>query len=152
MQLTPTTPEEVTDIIKQLKDSSPGHDDIHVKVFKQTSHLISPIVSKLINESFVSGVFPSILKIAKVIPIHKGGDKQHPSNYRPISTISTISKIVEKAMYNRLFTFLDNNNILSINQFGFRKNLSPQIAIVKLIDHILSENEQNKFTVAIFLT
>lgn len=108
------------EVIAQLKDTSPGHDDIHVKVIKIISSIISPILSKLINNSFITGHFPCTYKTAKVIPIHKGGDKQHPSDYNPKLILTMITKITEKVVYyTRLIIFPDHNNILANNQFGF---------------------------------
>ena len=65
------------------------------------------------------GVFPSKLKTAKIIPIHKKLSKENCSNYRPISTLSNIDKILERLMYNRLYKFLESNNIIYNLQFGF---------------------------------
>ena len=69
----------------------------------------------------MTGVFPSVLKIAKVVPVFKKDSKLDYSNYRPISLLSNIEKILEKLMYMRLFTFLDNKNIIYDLQFGFGK-------------------------------
>ena len=72
--------------------------------------------------SFTTGVFPTILKIAKVLPLHKGGSTLDPNNFRPISLLSVFDKIIEKIMHKRLYEFLEFHNILYVNQFGFRKN------------------------------
>ena len=146
-----TTPQEVEVIIKSLKDSAPGHDDIHVKIIKQTATIIAPVISKLINNSFLTGTFPNKLKTAKIIPIHKGGKVDDLTNYRPISILPCLSKIYERAMYDRLINFLNSNNILSNNQFGFRKNLSPKLAITKLIDSVIQDLGKEKFIVSVFL-
>ena len=116
-----TSSDEIISIIKSLKDSSPGYDGIHIKIIKKTASVLAPVISKLINMSFQYGIFPDTLKTAKVLPLHKGGKRDNVSNYRPISIIPAVSKIYERAMYNRLSDFLSNQNILSDCQFGFRK-------------------------------
>ena len=77
-------------------------------------------MADLFNLFFMTGVFPSVLKTAKVIPVFKKDSKLDYSNYRPISLLSYIEKIIEKLMYKRLYTFLNNNNIIYGLQFGFR--------------------------------
>lgn len=151
MTLTPTTPQEITNIINQLKDSCPGHDNVHVKILKLAAHTVSPILSVLINSSFQKGIFPNNLKIAKIIPIYKSGDRKLSSNYRPISILSVVSKIIEKAMYIRLSQHLETNDILTKNQFGFRVNYSPQLATIKLVNTILQVNDRAGYTMAVFL-
>ena len=66
----------------------------------------------------------NLIKVAKVFPIYRSGDKKCISNYRPISVLSFFSKVFEKVMYNHLIDFIDDNNILSKHQFGFKKNHS----------------------------
>ena len=74
--------------------------------------------------SLTSGVFPSALKIAKIVPIHKKDSTLDFSNYRPISILSNLDKILEKIVYTRIFKFFDNNNLFCPLQFGFRQNYS----------------------------
>ena len=69
--------------------------------------------------SFVTGVYPELLKIVKVIPIHKGGSTHDVNNYRLISLLSIFDKIIEKLLHKRLYNFLEEHNILYHNQFGF---------------------------------
>ena len=75
------------------------------------------------------GVFPKLLKIGKVSPIHKKGDTQLFENYRPISVLPIFSKIFEKILYHRLYSFFTSNNVIHDKQFGFRKNHSTGHAI-----------------------
>ena len=99
-----TTIEEITAIIKSLEDCSPGCDNIHTKVIKKGISVLAPVISSNINKSFANGIFPDALKIAQIIPIHKEG-KKDVSNYRPISLLPSLSKIYERAMYNKLIEF-----------------------------------------------
>ena len=80
--------------------------------------------------SFTQGIFPDELKLARVVPIYKSGDKKEVSNYRPISVLSFYSKIFEKIMYEYVVEFMDKNEIIFKNQFGFRKNHSTQHAVI----------------------
>ena len=95
--------------------------------------------------------YANALKVAKVIPTHKSGDTSNPSNYRPISILPHFSKIFEQILLKDLQSFLDKNNILCPNQFGFRKRFSTVHALMSLNDIITSKREENLYTCAIFL-
>ena len=84
----------------------------------------------------MTGVFPSVLKIAKVVPVFKKDSKLDYSNYCPISLLSHIGKILEKLMYKRLHTFLDNKNIFYDLQFGFRQQYSTSHALINITENI----------------
>ena len=84
----------------------------------------------------MTGVFPSVLKTAKVVPVFKKDSKLDYSNYRLISLLSNIEKILEKLMYKRLYTFLNNNNIIYNLQFGFRQQYSTSHALINITDNI----------------
>ena len=103
---------EVITVICSLTNSSPGWDNIPAKLLKPyIEEYIKPL-TYIINKSFETGVFPDSLKLAKVIPIYKSGDKTLLSNYRPISILNSFSKIFEKVIYNHLIDFIDKNNII----------------------------------------
>ena len=110
--LTPTNQMEVSNIINQLKVKATS--DTNIAAIKRVNLLpgFSDVIAELVNSSLASGVFPSSLKTAKVVPIHKGGIKLDIQNYRPISLLSAFSKIFEKIMHNRVSNFLDKNNAL----------------------------------------
>ena len=84
----------------------------------------------------MTGVFPSVLKTAKVVPVFKKDSKLDYSNYRPISLLSNVEKILEKLMYKRLYTFLNSNNIIYNLQFGFRQQYSTSHALVNITENI----------------
>ena len=84
----------------------------------------------------MTGVFPSVLKTAKVVPVFKKDSKLNYSNYRPISLLSNIEKILEKLMYKRLYAFLDYNNIIYDLQFGFRQQYSTSHALINITENI----------------
>ena len=148
---TPVSTEEVSNVIKGIKNSSPGCDKIFMCIIKMCSPILAPILCKLFNKSMSVGYFPEHLKIAKVIPLYKDGDRSVESNYRPISILSAISKIFEKIIYNRLTVHLTENSILTDAQFGFRPKLSPQSALISLTNHLLSNLRDNSISIGIFL-
>ena len=147
-----TTPAEIENIIDHLNiRKASGADDISVSLLKQLKGLLSPLLSDLINEAFESGLYPDILKLAKVIPLHKGGVDSDPGNYRPISILSNLNKILEKVIYPRLYNFFEKFNILSDKQFGFRKGLSTTMATAEFLENVLHSIDEQKATCAMFV-
>ena len=100
--------------------------------------------------SLQSGVYPNLLKLVKVVPIHKGESTQDINNYRPISLLPIFDKIIEKLMHKRLYTFLEDNNIVYLNQYGFRKNNSTVYALVQTTELIKASIDRGKFSCGIF--
>ena len=98
--------------------------------------MIVPRLVIIINKSFESGIFPDALKLTKVIPIFKSGSKLDMNNYRPISLLSTFSKIFEKLMHLRLYKFLENNKVIYQSQFGFQKNKSTKHSFIEIVESI----------------
>ena len=137
--------------VKSLKNSSAGWDFIPASIAKQClKHHIKPL-TYLINSSFESGTFPEELKLAKVIPIFKSGDKQDISNYRPISILSLFSKVFEKTMHNHLINFIDANKILYKYQFEFCKSHSTNHAIISLVEKVNNAMDSGKISIDVFL-
>ena len=152
--LNPTTTDEIIKITKDLKKSnSCGFDNISSALLKSVINEIAPILSHIFNRSLLTGIVPNLLKNAKfkVTPIFKSGDNQVFSNYRPISILPSISKVLEKIMYTRLYDFITNNNILSSHQYGFRPKRSTYMAINDLYCKITSDLDDKLHTVGIFL-
>ena len=136
--LKPCTESEISDLVKQLKNTSTSDFNSAVikQVFLNTS--LAQILSETINSSLSHGVFPELLKTARVIPIHKSGSRSDVANYRPISLLSVFSKIYEKVMYSRLTSFFAANNIISPRQYGFRRQHSCEHALIDAHSTILS--------------
>ena len=111
--LTPTVKNEISFIILDSHKSS-GPNSIPVKILKLLKNDISQQLSDIFNMSFLTGQFPSVLKIAKVIPIHKKQSKVDYANYRPISLLTNIEKMIEKLMYKRPSNFQDINNMIYV--------------------------------------
>lgn len=135
--LTEVTESELFNIVSSLASkSSSGFDGLSVKILKLIFPFIASVLLKIVNKSFASGVFPNIFKIARVIPLHKGGDPSSLINFRPISLLSSLSKVLERAMFNKMLSFIDKFHILSDSQFGFRKNHSTELAILHALNFI----------------
>lgn len=118
--------EEVSNLITKLNlRKSPGFDNISAEIYKACSDVISPRISKLTNMIFNSGTYPDALKVAKTIPVYKAGDAKLMVNYRPISLLNILNKIIEQLIYSRLYNFL--NNYFYKFQYGFRKKIKRHI-------------------------
>ena len=102
------------------------------------------------NECIQQGIFPDVLKIARVTPLHKGGDIT-PNNYRPISNLNKISKIFEKIVHNRLMNFFLKYKILSNKQFSYRKNHSAVDVLAIILDYIYSKLNSSENVIGIFI-
>ena len=101
--------------------------------------------------SFATGVFPDLLKIAKVLPLHKGGSTLDPNNFRPISLLSIFDKLIEKLMHKKLYEFLEEHSILFENQFSFRKKNSTVYALMEITERIKDTIDNGKFGCGIFI-
>ena len=150
--ITPADAYEVNLIISSLNsDKSTGPNSLPTKILELLKNEISTHLADIFNLSFSSGVFPSILKIAKVIPLHKKESKLFYPSYRPISLLSNIVKIIEKIMYNRIYKFLDKNNIIYSLQFGFRQHYSTSHALLNLTEAIMKALDDGNFACDIFV-
>ena len=147
----PTTPGEISLIIKQMKNSSNNINQIPTRILKQITDIISEPISKIVNRSMECGVFPDSLKVAKIVPIYKSGDTQIVSNYRPIAILPWLSKIFEKCISTKIMNFLIKFNIISLNQFGFLKGKSTVDAFHKLAEHIYSCLNEKQHCIGIFI-
>ena len=108
-------------------------------------------MADLFNLSFLTGVFPSVLKTAKVVPVFKKDSKLGYSKYRPISLLSNIEKILEKLMYKRLYTFLNKNNIIYNLQFGFRQQYSTSHALINITEIIRKALDDGNIGCGVFV-
>ena len=148
----PTDPSEITEITKNLKSSkSQGHDKISAFLLKEIIHFIASPLTHIFNLSINTGKCPESLKIAKVNPIFKKDNPHEISNYRPISILPSISKILEKIIYNRLYTFLDTFHLLNLNQYGFRKGHSTDQALAQLHDKITNAMANKEHVIGVFM-
>ena len=130
----PCTNCEVQEVINSFRNKCSTSDVVPIFIYKFLSPIVSPIIAKLFNKSLIKGIFPSMLKLGKVVPIFKSGDASLISNYRPITLLNTLSKIFEKLMFRRLNSFLEKFSIIKSCQFGFRQARNTTDAIVELLN------------------
>ena len=147
-----TSDEEINKLIDNLKNNtSPGLDGINSYIIKISAITVVPILVKLFNMCMSIGSFPDALKIACIVPLHKGGDRTESSNYRPISVLPVIGKLFEKVIKKRFVKFLDKYKLITPHQFGFRKGYSTELAVAEIQNMLLSNLDSNKLSCTIFL-
>lgn len=150
--LTPTDCVEVDRLIAGLKlNSSPGLDGYTTNLIKHVRYSILLPLTFILNLSLEYGVFPDRWKLAVVIPIYKEGAKDAPSNYRPISLLSVFSKLLEKIVNIRLVRYIEDKQLLSDKQFGFRRGRSVEDAVVLLTNTVSAAVDQNLKCIGVFL-
>ena len=150
--LKPVTPQEVFSKLSKINVSkSCGADMIHPRFINDASTFIVVPLVHIINCSFSTAKFPDQLKLARVTPIHKSGDKSKSTNYRPVSLLSNFAKVIESLVYDRLYEYVKNNELLSKDQYGFQKNKSTLTALLELTDQIQHNLDTRNQTFALFL-
>ena len=141
--LTPAKEENIQTIVKNLDNRKAiGFDEISPKMLKISQVLIY-FITTIINISFVQRVYPQSWKLAKVIALFKQGSRTDPLNYRPVSLLPLIGKISEKEIFDNLYKYLTDNDILSDCQFGFRRKHSCSDAILVLLHNIYKKLNHN---------
>ena len=130
---------------------STGPNSIPVFILKILKPFFASWLSKLVNLSFTVGIFPDILKIAKITPIHKKECKLNFQNYRPISLLSVLSKNFEKKIYTRIYSYLVKNNLIFDKQFGFRSNYSTNHALISITERIKDLVGSGKYVCGVFV-
>ena len=142
------------DLINSIKSldciKTTGLDGLSPRILKLSAGIASSTLLDIINKSIQNGQFPDILKITKLLPIHKDGTKDNPSNYRPISILPVISKLIEKHVTKHLFAFLNKYQVLHKSQSGFRKDHSCNTALINLVDKWLKHIDNGEVVGAIF--
>ena len=150
--LQPPDKEQIAYIISPLNSSKvSGPNSIPYKILFLLKNEISKQLADLFNLPFTTGVFLSELKTAKVVPVFKKISKLDYNNYCPISLLSTIEKILEKLMYKRLYTFLNNNNIIYNLQFGFRQQYSTSHALINITENIRKALDDRNIGCGVFV-
>ena len=149
--LNPIRSKECSNIIDSLKNTSNNNNTLPVRLFKLAKNLLLPPLCHIINRSIESGIFPDILKNANVTPVYKNGDRHCLSNYRPISVLPFLSKILEKCIAVRLVEFMQKYNMITPNQYGFQKGRSTADAILKLMEYIYKALNEKKHNLTVFV-
>ena len=142
-------------VLKELRKLNPtkscGIDGIKPRFLKDGANIISSAITHIINLSIATETVPDLLKQAIVKPLYKKGSKLEVGNYRPVSLLCIISKILEKAVYVQLEKYLIDNNLLYDYQSGFRKSYSTDTCLINLMDTIKMENAQGLYAGMVLL-
>ena len=141
----PVSVETVFKTVMNLKNkNSSGFDGISIRFLKDSLPVLAFYLTVIINTSIVTGIVPEKWKYAIVCPLLKQGDVEDPSNYRPISLLSVLSKVLEKVVANQLYEFLSLNNFFSESQHGFRQGLSTQTALIQVTEHLYKNIDKHE--------
>lgn len=136
-------------ILKELQKLKPnkstGLDDISPRFLRDGAHILSDVIMHLVNLSISSKTVPNCTKKAKVVPLYKKGSRLDVGNYRPVSILTSISKILERAVYVQVVEHCKSNNIIYPLQSGFQKHYSTDTCLMYLQDHIRSEISKGNF-------
>ena len=143
--------DEVSHLLSTYKaKTSSGPDGISSAMLRNTSASSSPKLTALFNLSLREGKVPTEWKVSNITPIHKSGEKNMASNYRPISLLSLVSKVLERIIHNRVSNYLSSNKLLSDRQFGFRKGFSTQEALLSVTNDWHKQLSSNQQVAAVF--
>ena len=147
------SPIEATQLCRLLQNLNENKTslDIPNKLNKIACEPLSIPFTYIYNQSIASGIMPDVFKISRVTPIYKSGEVTDTGNYRPIATLSSFNKVLERLIYNQLHLFLEKNDIIYKHQFGFRKRYSTEQAILEIIDHLNLVIDNKQITCGLFL-
>lgn len=126
-------------------------DSIHPSHIKLVSSELSPIIADIVNKMFKTGTFPDPLKVGKITPVHKKGDRKLFSNYRPICILPFFSKVMERLFHTRLVSYLTKFSLLSPKQYSFRPGYSAELALLTLTDKIKNAIDQGLLVGGVFI-
>jgi len=150
--LAPTDAYEIQLLIKNLKmKSNNSPNDIPSKFLKIASCIVSEWLSKFFNKCMTTGEFPDSWKIAYITPIPKVHSPSCSSGYRPISVLPVLSKLFEKILYHRVYSYLTEHSLIDKRQYGFRENHSTELAITTIYDELLRNFDNKLITCSLFL-
>ena len=143
--------EDVNVIDKLPSKTSSGVDGISTNLLKDITYLISKPLTLIINQCLETGIFPSKLKIAKVIPILKRGDETIFDNYRQISILPSIPEVFERIIVNQIHNYFHVNDLYFCSHYGFRKEHSTELAVLELIDTITQHLDKGTTPINVYL-
>ena len=147
-----TSVEEVQHLISNLKEGKAlQQSDIPTKFLKMATSVVAPYLVRIYNCCMIEGVYPNELKIAQVIPVFKSGNTHLCSNYRPISILSQLNKIFEKVLHARVYSYLQEFNLLSPHQYGFRPQSSTALAVENICSQLYQSSDSGLYTCSLFI-
>ena len=146
-------PVEATQVYRLFQNLNENKTSLDIlnKLIKIASQPLSIPFTSIYNQSIANGIVPDVFKISRVTPIYKSGEFTDTGNYRPSATVSSLSKVLERLIYNQLYLFLEKNDIIYKYQFGFRKSYSTEQAISEITDNLNSAIDNKQITCGLFL-
>ena len=148
----PTDVNNVYQLLSGLSgNKATGIDKISCKILKIAAPAIADSLTYIFNQAITLSSFPYEWKMARVIPLYKNGHRNLPGNYRPISVLPTISKIMERILYNQLYVYLTEFGLLSSAQFGFRKSHSTATALLDCTNEWYMNIDKKIFNLVVFI-
>ena len=152
MVMRKTTPMELDTIIKKLPDkASYGHDDVSNIMLKALRTSIVFPLCHIFNHSIMEGKFPTCMKLVEIIPLYKGKSMDQMVNYRPILLLITLSKLLEKIIYQRIYKYLEDKSILYPSQYGFCNKRSCKQVICELTGYVLQSKNRSEHSASVYL-
>ena len=150
--LEPTSENEIMELITDLiPKNSGGYDNVSNKLLKKLLPALVDPLTIIFNKSLIEGIFPEAMKKVDVVPLYKSKDHQESNNYRPISLLLTLSKLLEKVMYKRTYGFLESSGQIYKSQYGFRTAHSCENALFELVSEIIKGKQDGMHTLALVL-
>ena len=154
-EFTAFQPTTVTDVIQMLSglsnNKATGIDKISCKIIKIAAPAIADSLTYIFNQAITLSTFPDQWKVARVTPLYKSGQRNIPGNYRPISVLPAISKIMERILYNQIYNYLTTFGLLSNSQFGFRKSHSTATALLECTNEWYVNLDRKLFNLVVFI-
>ena len=150
--LAPISLSELRTVVFSMKGSAAcGEDGINIRMIWLSFDAIGPLILRLVNSSILHSDIPASWKHSLVHPVFKSGDPTNASNYRPISIVPVIAKIVERAVHQQLYHYMSSNHLLSPTQHGFRPRYSTETALISVSDQILAANDRGELSLLCLL-
>ena len=151
-RLTEISSQEILELIEKIPgNKASGLDNISARLLKEAAPVVTRSLSYIINLSITTGIFPNSWKIAKVTPIFKGDATTDPNNYRPISVLPIVSKLIKRIVFKQLYEYLNSNYLLTESQSGFRPMFSTETALLEMTNEWLWNIDNKHLNGVIFL-
>ena len=116
------------------------------KYIKMSGSVVAPVLTKILNACISKGYFPKVLKTAEVVPILKKGERELCCYYRPIFMLNPFAKLFKKCLLDQLNNYFVSKNLISPNQFGFKKNCSINEAVLDIYNKLLDNMDKKLIT------
>ena len=150
--LSPISLQSLRSVLFSMKNSSAtGSDGVSIRILKLCFDAIGHVLLFILNSCLTTCEFPDSWKHSIVHPIHKSGNPSDPSNFRPISIVPAVAKVVEKVAQQQLYSYMAGNHLFSSSQHGFRPSHSTETALTTVSDHILSATDRQELTLLCLL-